>query len=72
MREWKGKSEIVEVLADGFSWRGNRYASLSAVARAMTGSHWSGLRFFGLLDKRRPKGPTIPADPLSVWDSDNG
>ena len=48
MREWQGETQIVEVLADGFRWRGGHYGSLSAVANAITGSRWSGVRFFGL------------------------
>jgi hypothetical protein len=36
------------VLADGFSWNGKTYRSLSKVALAMTGTRWSGPRFFGL------------------------
>jgi hypothetical protein len=48
MREWNGETHVVEVLADGFSWRGAAYQSLSAIARAITGVRWSGPRFFGL------------------------
>nr|BDD45922.1 hypothetical protein 2 [Pseudomonadaceae bacterium] len=47
-REYKGQSVRVTVLADGFEWEGERYRSLSAVAKAVTGSHWSGHRFFGI------------------------
>ncbi len=36
------------VLLDGFDWQGRRYQSLSAVARAITGTHWNGPLFFGL------------------------
>lgn len=54
MREWKGDTHVVEVLADGFAWRGAYYASLSAAARAITGVRWSGPRFFGLQAKRPP------------------
>ena len=32
----------------GFAWRGNRYESLSEIAREITGARWSGPRFFGL------------------------
>jgi len=39
------------VLADGFCWNGKTYPSLSKVASAITGSRWSGPRFFGLRDK---------------------
>jgi hypothetical protein len=48
LREWNGETQVVEVLATGFAWRGQTYASLSSVARAITGARWSGPRFFGL------------------------
>src|SRR5262249_32332250 len=47
-REWHGTSHQVTVLDTGCSWRGKRYASLSEVARAITGARWSGPRFFGV------------------------
>ena len=47
-REWEGHLQRVMVLADGFSWNGKTYPSLSQVAFAMTGTRWSGPRFFGL------------------------
>jgi DUF2924 family protein len=50
-REWDGHLERVMVLADGFSWNGRTYPSLSQVAFAITGSRWNGPRFFGLRDK---------------------
>jgi len=50
-REWEGHLQRVMVLADGFSWNGKTYPSLSKVAFAITGSRWSGPRFFGLRDK---------------------
>ena len=50
-REWDGHLQRVMVLADGFSWNGKSYPSLSQVAFAITGSRWSGPRFFGLRDK---------------------
>jgi Protein of unknown function (DUF2924) len=49
-REWDGHLQRVMVLADGFSWNGTTYPSLSKVAFAMTGTRWSGPRFFGLRD----------------------
>lgn len=52
IREWNGETHVVEILADGFAWRGAYYSSLSAIARAITGVRWSGPRFFGLRDKR--------------------
>ncbi|MEE9249893.1 MAG: DUF2924 domain-containing protein [Alphaproteobacteria bacterium] len=48
IREWNGSSHVVEAVNGGFVWNGARYGSLSAVARAITGAHWSGPRFFGL------------------------
>ena len=53
-REWQGRTEIVDVLETGFRWRGREYRSLSKVARAITGAHWSGPRFFGLKTETRP------------------
>jgi hypothetical protein len=49
IREWHGTVHEVEVLEDGYYWRGARHRSLSAIARAITGTRWSGPRFFGLL-----------------------
>ncbi|WP_379554141.1 DUF2924 domain-containing protein [Qipengyuania sp. DGS5-3] len=48
VREWQGKTYHVLVLDDGFEHDGRRYTSLSQIARAITGAHWSGPRFFGL------------------------
>ncbi|MCB1390266.1 MAG: DUF2924 domain-containing protein [Rhodobacteraceae bacterium] len=48
MREWNGVTHVVEVTGDGYLWNGARYRSLSAIAQAITGAHWSGPRFFGL------------------------
>ena len=47
-RTWQGVTQEVLVLEGGYSWRGESYASLSEVARAITGTRWSGPRFFGL------------------------
>lgn len=52
VREWNGGSVVVDVLPNGFAWRGQRYGSLSAVATAITGTRWSGPRFFGLRARR--------------------
>lgn len=49
LREWNGTTHVVDVLDDGFLWKGQRFKSLSAIARAITGARWSGPRFFGLL-----------------------
>jgi hypothetical protein len=48
IRQWRGVEHKVTVLADGFEWEGRRYKSLSAVARAITGTRWNGPMFFGL------------------------
>ncbi len=47
-RSWRGVTQEILVLEGGFSWRDMTYASLSEVARAITGTRWSGPRFFGL------------------------
>src|SRR5271156_2445500 len=52
MREWQGRNYDVLVLDDGFSWQGTSYRSLSAVARKITGTAWSGPLFFGLKPNR--------------------
>jgi hypothetical protein len=52
LRQWQGRSYDVLVLDDGFSWQGTRYRSLSAVARQITGTAWSGPLFFGLKPNR--------------------
>ena len=51
VREWRGVTHMVLIHADGIEWRGQRYRSLTIVARKITGARWSGPRFFGL---RRP------------------
>jgi hypothetical protein len=48
IREWTGVTHVVDVIDGGFLWKGQRYASLSPIARAITGARWSGPRFFGL------------------------
>jgi hypothetical protein len=52
VRDYRGQRHTVTVAADGFEWQGMTYASLSAIARAITGTAWSGPRFFAL----RPNG----------------
>ena len=47
-RQYKGEEIEVRILADGFEWEGEVFASLSAVAKAITGSHCNGFLFFGL------------------------
>jgi hypothetical protein len=56
IREWHGVAHTVTVTEDGFEYAGTSYASLSKIAKKITGAHWSGPRFFGLLavQKERP------------------
>ena len=42
IREWQGVEHTVTVLADGYEWQGRPYRSLSAIARAITGTRWNG------------------------------
>ncbi|GFM30264.1 uncharacterized protein PY1_contig-08-843 [Novosphingobium sp. PY1] len=48
VRSWNGRTISVEVGEDGFVFEDRLYPSLSAIAREVTGAHWSGPRFFGL------------------------
>ncbi len=48
VREWRGETHGVLVLENGFEWNGQCWRSLSAIAREITGTQWSGPRFFGL------------------------
>jgi Protein of unknown function (DUF2924) len=59
VREWNGRLERVMILEQGFAWNGQTFASLSQIAKAMTGTNWNGHRFFGL---RQGKMPTAGAD----------
>ncbi len=52
IREWRGVEKVVTVLQDGYEWEGRPYRSLSAIARAITGTKWNGLVFFGLKSQR--------------------
>jgi len=53
VRSWQGKVHQVLVLAEGYEYDGRRFTSLTQVASAITGTHWSGPSFFGL-KKRQP------------------
>ena len=54
-RDYRERAVEVKVLAAGFEYEGQRYESLSAVARAITGTRWNGLLFFGLTKRRKRK-----------------
>jgi hypothetical protein len=55
LREWGGKTHTVTVVENGFEWKGRHWQSLSAIAREITGAHWSGPRFFGLKAATEPR-----------------
>ncbi len=48
-------THVVDITGDGYVWKGETHRSLSAIARAITGAHWSGPRFFGLTRTREPR-----------------
>ena len=48
LREWQGITHTVDVVENGYVWKDQHYRSLSAIARTITGAHWSGPRFFGI------------------------
>ncbi len=52
IREWKGVDHCVTVRDNDFDYQGRPYQSLSAIARAITGTRWNGLVFFGLKNQR--------------------
>ena len=60
VRDYQGERHTVTVTSNGFDWQGRTYASLSAIARAITGTAWSGPRFFALA---RPNGPSPARGP---------
>ncbi len=53
VREWKGVAHEATVIEGGFEYQGRRYRSLSAIARAITGTRWNGPLFFGLRNHRQ-------------------
>jgi hypothetical protein len=81
LRLWQDKTHTVTALAEGFEWKGSRYGSLSAVAKAITGTNWNGYAFFGLKrpparnkngagPRRRRANPAVePGDPIAVADA---
>ena len=56
LRDWQGVTHEVIVLENGVRYRGETWASLSAVAREITGTRWSGPLFFGLKGRRNGSG----------------
>jgi hypothetical protein len=62
VREWKGKSHRVMVLAEGFAYDGETYSNLSEIAVLITGTRWNGPRFFGLRSKTQESDEPAPPD----------
>ena len=54
VREWHGRTHTVTVTEDGFEYGGTKYPSLTKIAKKITGAHWSGPRFFGLVRSIAP------------------
>ena len=59
VRQWRGLTHAVFVRDNGFEYEGERYRSLSVIAKRITGAHWSGPRFFGLT---KPTGASAAAE----------
>jgi hypothetical protein len=59
VRQWRGHTHAVLVRDDGFEYEGQPYRSLSVIAKRITGAHWSGPRFFGLI---KPATASAPAE----------
>ena len=51
LKDWGGTTHEVQITEDGVTWNGQSYSSLSAVARAMTGTNRNGPKFFGLREE---------------------
>jgi hypothetical protein len=66
VREWRGRTHIVEVFDQGFLYEGVTYKSLSEVARRITGAHWSGPRFFGLSKRQSVAAQSPSASPAGA------
>ena len=55
VREWRGRTHVVSAVDGGFEYEGKVFPSLTAIAVDITGAHWSGPRFFGLVRRRGAK-----------------
>ena len=66
MRQYQGVEHAVVVRVDGYEWEGRPYRSLSAIARAITGTRWNGWTFFGLKTQAETRQALEQLDPL--WD----
>jgi Protein of unknown function (DUF2924) len=61
VRQWKGKSHRVTVLAEGFAYDGKTFGNLSEIAVLITRTRWNGPRFFGLRSKTAESGQALPS-----------
>jgi hypothetical protein len=68
VREWRGRTHTVAVTEDGFEYAGKTFPSLTKIAHAITGAHWSRPRFFGLLRKHASNGQ-LGADAVGSLDA---
>ena len=59
VRTWHGETHTVRVTDDGYEWRGKRWQSLTSIAREITGTKWSGPRFFGLSGQNNDAARTV-------------
>jgi hypothetical protein len=66
LREYQGERHTVTVIPDGYLWRETTHASLSIIARAITGTSWNGPRFFGLRSGGKPAASSVVADVSST------
>jgi hypothetical protein len=67
VRDYQGRRHIVTTVRDGFEWEGTTYPSLSAIARSITGTAWSGPRFFALHGGRHGSKPTRKSAAAPFW-----
>jgi hypothetical protein len=71
VRDYHGQRHTVTVAPNGFDWQGTTYPSLSAIARAITGTAWSGPRFFALA-RRNGTPPARSNNKKCAWVGRNG
>ena len=57
VREWQGNRYEVTVVSGGFEFDGRKYRSLTAITKAITGTHWNGPGFFGLRQNSKKEAP---------------
>ncbi|HEV2464484.1 MAG TPA: DUF2924 domain-containing protein, partial [Acidobacteriaceae bacterium] len=56
IRQWQGETHHVTVCDQGFEYNGQKYSSLSEIARLITGTRWSGPLFFGIKQNQKHRG----------------